>query len=73
MHPSDTTPYSQTSNSSPHPIQKEVPPEPEEIDTEILDDLPDIINIPKELLSDFDSWHTVCLSINGNITFKSGQ
>ena len=38
------------------PIQEEVPPEPEQMDMEILDDLPDIIHLPKDLLSDFDSW-----------------
>ena len=44
----------------PKPIQEEVPPKPEQMDIEILDDLPDIIDVPKELLSDFNSWaHSV--------------
>ena len=51
---------SRPTTSPPQPNQAEVPPELEQMDVEILDDLPDIINIPKELLSDFDSWaHSV--------------
>ena len=42
------------------PIPEEVPPEPEQMDMEILVDLPDIIDVPEEHLSDFDSWaHSV--------------
>ena len=45
---------------SPQPSQVEIPPEPEQMDMEILEDLPDLIDVPKELLSDFDSWaHSV--------------
>ena len=40
----------------PQPIQEEVLPEAELVETSILDDLPDVINVPKELTSDFDSW-----------------
>ena len=39
----------------PWPI-REVFPEPKLIDIEIMDDLPDIIDDPKELSSDFVSW-----------------
>ena len=38
------------------PNQVEVPPEPEQMDIKIPEDLPDLIKVPKELLSDFDSW-----------------
>ena len=47
---------------TPQPVQEEVPPEPEQMDMEILDYLPDVINVPKELLSD-----------SCNMPFKSGQ
>ena len=39
------------------PVQEEILPEAEPMDISILDDLPDIINVPKEeLYSDLDSW-----------------
>ena len=41
--------------TSPHPIQEEVLPQREQMDIEILDDLLDIIDVPKKLHSDFDS------------------
>ena len=44
--PRTATPASQT-------IQEEVLPEPEQMDIEILGDLPDVIHVPKELSSDF--------------------
>ena len=45
---------------SPQPDQVEVPQELEQMDIDIPENLPDIINVPKELLSDFDSWaHSV--------------
>ena len=44
----------------PQLIQVEVSPEPEQMDVEMQDDVPDVTDIPKELLSDFDSWaHSV--------------
>ena len=39
----------------PQPIQ-DVFPEPEQMDIKILDKLPDVINVPKELSFYFDSW-----------------
>ena len=54
VHPPDTAPYSQTNNPIPQPIQKEV--SPEQMDIKKQDDPPDVISVPKELLSDFDSW-----------------
>ena len=41
---------------APQPVQEEVLPEGEEMNISILDDLPDDINVPKELYSDLDSW-----------------
>ena len=38
------------------PIQEELPTELEQMDMEILDDLPDIINVSKEPLSDTESY-----------------
>ena len=50
-------------DQQPHPHQPnqvEVPPEPEQMDIEILNDLPDVINVPEEVLSDLDYWtHSV--------------
>ena len=40
----------------PQPDQVEVSPEPEQMDVDILDNLPDVINVPKELSSDFETW-----------------
>ena len=56
LHPPDTAPYSKTSNPTPHTIKEVVPTEPEQMDIKKLDDLSDVINVSKELLSDFDSW-----------------
>ena len=51
--PSPATPGSQ-------PNQVEMPPEPENLDIDIPEDIPCLINVPEELLSDFDSWaHSV--------------
>ena len=37
-----------------------MPQEPEQMDVDILEDLLDLIDVPEELLSDFDSWaHSV--------------
>ena len=37
-----------------------MPPEQEQMDIGIPEDLPDLIDVPDELLSDFDSWaHSV--------------
>ena len=45
---------------SPQPDQVEVPQGLEQMDIKILEDLLDITDVPKELLSDFDSWaHSV--------------
>ena len=67
-----------------HPLNpiKEMPTEPEQMDIHILEDLSDLINVPEELLLDFDSWaHSVLdyqwklisiwpLKVNSNMTFK---
>ena len=58
---------------SPTNTTKEYSLQLEQMDTEILDDLPDIINVPKALLSDLTLGHTVCSNTKGNMTFKSGQ
>ena len=52
MHSPDSRPAIPT----PLPYQVEMPPEPEQMDTEIPEDLPDLIDVLKELLSDIDSW-----------------
>ena len=57
----------------PQPIHEEVLPEEELMDISILHELPDVINVPKELSSYFDSWHRVCSDINGEMTFEFGQ
>ena len=42
------------------PDQVEISPEPEQMNKEIPEDLPDLIDATKELLSDFGSWaHSV--------------
>ena len=42
------------------PNQVEMPPEPELMDIGILEDIPDLMDIPEEVVSDFDVWaHTV--------------
>ena len=56
MHPPDTMPYSLISNPTPTTYLRRSAPELGKMGTKILDDLPDIINVPEELLSDFDSW-----------------
>ena len=38
----------------------EIPPEPELMDKDIPEDIPDIIEIPEVIISDFDDWaHSV--------------
>ena len=60
VHSTDIMPFSQTSNSTPQPIQEEVPPESEQIDIKILGDLQDVTDVPEEHFCDFDSWaHSV--------------
>ena len=42
------------------PNQVEMPPEPEHMGIHILEDIPDHISIPEEIISDFDAWtHSV--------------
>ena len=41
---------------TPQPKQMEMPPEPEHVDIDIPVEIPDLIDVPEELLSDFDSW-----------------
>ena len=41
---------------TPQPDEVKMPPKPEQMDIDIPEDLPHLINVPKELLSDFDSW-----------------
>ena len=56
MHLPDTRP----ATPPPQTNQVEMPPEPEQMDKEILEDLPDLINVPKELMSDCLFWaHSV--------------
>ena len=49
-------PDAQINNPTPQPDQVQMPQEPEQMVIEILEELPDLINVPKEVLSDFDSW-----------------
>ena len=42
--------------TSPQLDQVEMPPEPEQMDIEIPENLPDLFDVPEELFSDFDSW-----------------
>ena len=42
------------------PNQVEMPPVPENMNIDIQEDIPDLINIPEEILLDFDAWaHSV--------------
>ena len=42
------------------PDQVEMPPEPELMESDIPEDIPDLIDIPEEVLSDFNAWaHSV--------------
>ena len=50
MHSPDT----QTSN--PQPDQVEIHPEPGHIDIDIVEDIPNPIDVPEELLLGFHSW-----------------
>ena len=55
----NTCAFTRYLDQQPHPhnpIKWEVPPEPKEMDIKILEDLPYLIDVPEELLSDFDSW-----------------
>ena len=61
VHPPDTLSYSQICYPTPKPFQEEVLPEPEQMDVKILYDLPDIIDVPDELSSDFDPWAHIVL------------
>ena len=38
------------------PDQVEMPPKTEHMDIDIQKDIPDLIDVPIEILSDFDSW-----------------
>ena len=40
----------------PQPNQVEIPPVPENMDIDILEGIPDLIDIPEEILQDFDVW-----------------
>ena len=51
----------------------EMPQEPEQMDGEILKDLPDLIDLLEELLSDFDFGHTVCWNTSGNMTYLATE
>ena len=54
------SPDTQTSNPIPQPNQVVMPPVPGNMDIDIMKDIPDLINVPEELLLDFDSWvHSV--------------
>ena len=50
------SPDAQASIPPPQPKQMEMPPEPEHMDIDIPVEIPDLIDVPEELLSDFDSW-----------------
>ena len=41
---------------APHPDQIEMPPDHEVMELNIPGDVPDLINVPKEVISDFDTW-----------------
>ena len=41
---------------SPQHDQVEMPIEPELMDTDIPEDIPDFIDVPEKILSDFDAW-----------------
>ena len=44
----------------PQPEQVEMPPEYELIELDIPEDIPELINVPEQMLSDFDVWaHSV--------------
>ena len=44
----------------PQSHQVKMPPKPEQMDMEIPEDLPDLTDVPEELLSDSNSWaHSV--------------
>ena len=52
------------------PDQVEMPQEPEHLDIDIQEDIPGHINVPEELLLDFDSFHIVYWDISGSTTFN---
>ena len=56
LHHSITGHTSRPATPTLQPTQEEILSEAELMDTSILDDLPDVINVPEELSSDFDSW-----------------
>ena len=47
---------SRQATPAPQAGQVEMPQKPEQMNINILENLPDLINVPKELLLDFDSW-----------------
>ena len=54
------SPDTQASNLTPTIQSSRDTPNPEQIDIGIVEDLPDLIDVHKELLSDFNSWgHSV--------------
>ena len=57
---SNPTPTTQSSGDAsdptPQPGQADMPPEHELMELDIPDDIPDIIDVPEEVLSDFDAW-----------------
>ena len=54
---------------SPQPIKEEVLPEPEQTDVAILDDLLDVIDVPKNFPLILTIRHTVCWNNNGEMIF----
>ena len=54
------SPSRDTSHPPPQANELEMPPETELMDIDIQEDIPDLIHIPEEILSDFDVWaHSV--------------
>ena len=49
------TELEQPATPPPQPNQVEMPPEPENMDIDISEDISDLFDIPEEILSDFDT------------------
>ena len=76
--PTPTTQSRSVRNPPPEPNQGEpaaLPPQPDQvemppdlIELDIMEDIPDILDVPEEVISDFKAWHTVCWTTHGSMT-----
>ena len=45
------------------PDQVEIPPDYELMDLDILEDIPDLLDVPEDVMSDFDIWGQECAKL----------